>query len=129
MYRARFAPRDTLRREHTRMSPDEIKAVRKALGVTQRDLAELMELEVALVRDWEKGDRFPTKAHCDKMEALRKDPPPRKKGRARSPMELLADAGFYTVLRKLLAHAELRAEVEKLAVKYADPLDEGEDGK
>ena len=33
------------------MSPDDIKALRKTIGVTQRDLAEALEVDVALVRD------------------------------------------------------------------------------
>lgn len=108
------------------VTPEEIKAVRRATGMTQKELAEALEVEVGLVRDWEKGERFPTKAHCDAMEALRANPPPRKKGaaaRERSPMELLGDPGFFTLVRKLLAHATLRAQVEKLAGEFADPLD------
>jgi transcriptional regulator with XRE-family HTH domain len=109
------------------VTPDDIKAVRRATGLSQKELAEALEVEVALVRDWEKAERFPTKAHCDAMEALRANPPPprAKKGaaRERSPMELLGDPGFFGLLRKLLAHAALRAEVEKLAADFADPLD------
>ena len=105
------------------MTPDEIKEVRRVTGMSQKDLAEALSVEVALVRDWEKGQRFATKANCDAMEALRANPPPRKKGRDRSPLELLADPGFFLLVRKLLAHAALRTAVEKLAVEYADPLD------
>lgn len=110
------------------MSPEEIKTLRRATGLSQRDLAEALQVDVALVRDWEKGERFPTRAHCEAMEALRKNPPPRK-GRAKSPLELLADPGFFALLRKLLAHAPLRAEVEKLAASWPDPLDEDEEGE
>jgi DNA-binding transcriptional regulator YiaG len=106
------------------VSPDEIRIARKAAGVTQKDLAEALDVDVALVREWEKGDRFPTKAHCDAIAALAKNPPPKAKGRSPTPMELLADPGFFTLVRKLLAHRALRAEVEKLAGGYADPLDE-----
>ena len=110
------------------MSPDDIKALRRAIGATQRDLAEALAVEVALVRDWEKGDRFPTLANCQVMEKLRSGPPIKKKG-ARSPMELLADPGFFTLVRKLLTHAPLRTEVEKLAASYGDPLEDTDDPK
>jgi transcriptional regulator with XRE-family HTH domain len=106
------------------VSPDEIKAVRRAAGVTQKELAELLSVDVALVRDWEKGERFPTKAHCDSMEAVAKNPPPRAKGKNPSPMQLLGDPAFFALVRKLLAHKALRAEVDKLAAGYPDPLDE-----
>lgn len=112
------------------MTPDDVKALRKATGLTQRDLAEALSLEVSLVRDWEKGDRFPTKAHCEAMEKLRENPPPKKPGkgarRARTPMQVLGDPALYTVLRKLLAHDALRDEVFALAEKYPDPLDEAD---
>jgi transcriptional regulator with XRE-family HTH domain len=105
------------------VSPEEIKSLRRAVGLTQRELADALQLEVAQVRDWEKGERFPTRAHCEAMEALRANPPPRK-GRAKSPLELLADPAFFTLLRKLLAHPALRAEVEKLAAGHPDPLED-----
>lgn len=106
------------------MTPDEIKAVRKATALSQKELAEALEVDVAVVRDWEKGERFPTRAHCDAMEALRKNPPPKKKGKTATPMQLLADPAFFALVRKLLAHGALRAEVARLAEAYADPLEE-----
>lgn len=108
------------------VKPEEIKNLRRTLGMTQRDLAEALQIDVALVRDWEKGERFPTRAHCMAMEALRAHPPARK-SRAKRPMELLADPEFFTLVRKLLVHAPLRAEVEKLARDYPDPLEGDED--
>lgn len=110
------------------MTPDDIKALRRVIGATQRDLAVALEIDVSLVRDWEKGERFPTLGNCQSMETLRSSPPIKKKG-VRTPMQLLADPGFFTLVRKLLAHAALRAEVEKLAAGYADPLDDGDDPK
>jgi transcriptional regulator with XRE-family HTH domain len=109
------------------VTPDDIKALRKSTGLTQKELAEALELDVSVVRDWEKGERFPTKANCDAMAQIEANPPPRKKGRAKEPLELLADPVFFTLVRKLLAHATLRAEVETLAAKFPDPLDGSED--
>lgn len=105
------------------MNADDIKALRKELGLTQRDLAEALELEVALVRDWESAEQFATKAHCDAMEKLRSNPPPKKSKKSKTPMQSLADPALWTLLRKLLAHGQLRAACEKLAADYDDPLD------
>ena len=110
------------------VTPDEIKAVRRATGLSQKELAEALSVEVVLLREWEKGERFPTKANCAAMEALKANPPPpRKKGKDRSPMELLGDPGFFVLVRKLLTHSTLRAAVEKLAAEFADPLDADDD--
>jgi transcriptional regulator with XRE-family HTH domain len=113
------------------VTPDEIKTLRRAVGVTQKQLAQELEIDVVLVRDWEKGERFPTKAHCEQMAALRARPPARKAAApvALSPMALLADPAFFLLVRKLLAHAGLRAEVTKLAESHPDPLDDDDDDK
>jgi transcriptional regulator with XRE-family HTH domain len=107
------------------VTPEDIRAVRRAAGLSQKDLAEALAVEVAMVRDWEKGERFPTRAHCEAMARLREQPPVRARGRAPTPLQLLGDPGFFTLVRKLLAHHALRAEVEKLAAGYPDPLEAG----
>ncbi len=104
------------------MTADDIKALRKELGINVRAMAEALDVDVALLRSWEAGDEFPTKAHCLAMEKLRAHPPP-KPTKSPSPMQLLADPGFMLLVRKLLAHPKLRAEVEKLAGAHPDPLD------
>ncbi len=109
------------------MTPDEIKAVRRAAGLSQKDLAAALSVDVALVRNWEKGEQFPTRAHCIAMAALPASAPPKgKKAVERTPMELLGDPGFFTLLRKLLAHAPLRTAVEALAADYVDPNETSE---
>jgi len=104
------------------MTADDIKALRKELGITQRALAEALKIEVAEVRAWETSEGFATKAHCEAMERLRANPPP-KPAKGASPMQLLADPKFMLLVRKLMAHPKLRAEVEKLAAEHPDPLD------
>jgi transcriptional regulator with XRE-family HTH domain len=104
------------------MTADDIKALRKELGITQRALSEALKVDVADVRAWETGDAFPTKAHCEAMARLRTNPPP-KPAKNPSPMQLLADPKFMLLVRKLLAHPKLRAEAEKLAAEHPDPLD------
>ena len=105
------------------MTADDIKALRKELGITQRALAEALKVDVAEVRAWETTDAFPTKAHCEAMAKLRTNPPPKPTKNA-SPLQLLADPKFMLLVRKLLAHPKLRAEAEKLAADHPDPLEQ-----
>lgn len=111
------------------MSPDDIKALRAELKCTARELAGALGIEQSTVLSWESGELFPTKKHCDQMEALRAKGPsaiPRKaKGAQVSPMKVMTDAGFWELFRKLAAHKKLRDEVTKLAAGYPDPADEG----
>jgi transcriptional regulator with XRE-family HTH domain len=103
------------------MDSSEIRALRTSLHLTQRQLAEALGLDVDLVRQWEKAERFPTRTHVQALEALRARPPAAPPP---SPLALLGDPGFLALLRKLLAHARLRDEVGKLAAEYPDPLEE-----
>ncbi|MFO0608295.1 MAG: helix-turn-helix transcriptional regulator [Polyangiales bacterium] len=106
------------------MGPEDIRTLRKDLGLTQRQLAEALKLDPATVRAWETEALFPTKAHCDAMAALRANPPPKPSKKNATPFQVLADPSFFALLRKLVAHPRLRAEVERLAAEHPDPLDE-----
>ena len=104
------------------MTPDDLKALRKELGCTAKELAAALGLEQSTVLAWEKGELFPTKPFIDKMDALRKNPgaiPKRSKGD--DPLKVLADPQLWTLVRKILAHKKLRDEVTKLAQAYEDP--------
>ena len=105
------------------MAPDEIKALRKELACTAKELAQALDLEQATVLAWEKGDLFPTKAYIERMEALRARGPSAivRKSRSESPMKNLADPGLWELMRKLLVHKKLREDVLKLAASYPDP--------
>lgn len=109
------------------MAPEEIKALRNELSCTARELAAALGLEQDAVLAWERGELFPTKRLVGQMEALRKQGPagiPRKKkGAPASPHAMLADPTLWKLLRKLIAHPELRAAVGKLAEPYSDPAD------
>ncbi len=110
------------------MSPDDIKALRRELSCTARELASALDVEADVVLAWERADLFPTKRHIGMMEELRKKGPSaiprkRKKGPA-SPLQALADPALWLLVRKLVAHSELRAAVEKLAAPYPDPAEE-----
>ena len=107
------------------MTPDEIKALRKELTCTAKELAGALGIEQATVLAWEKGDLFPTKAFVDKMVQLRSRGPASipKKAKGAEPMKVLADPALWALVRKLVAHKKLRDEVVKLAAPYDDPAD------
>jgi transcriptional regulator with XRE-family HTH domain len=109
------------------VSPEEIKALRKDLACTAKELAQAIGIEQATVLAWEKGELFPTKQFVDKMSQLRSKGPASipKKARGDAPMKVLADPSFWEVVRKVAAHKKLRDEVVKLAAAYPDPKDEG----
>jgi transcriptional regulator with XRE-family HTH domain len=111
--------------KHVPVTPDEIKALRKDLACSAKELAHVLGIEQATVLAWEKGDLFPTKQYVDKMAELRARGPsaiPRK-ARGDSPMKVLADPALWELVRKIVAHKKLRDEVAKLASAYPDPKD------
>jgi len=105
------------------VTPDEIKALRKDLSCTAKELAIALGLEQTTVLAWEKGDLFPTKAFVDKMAQLRARGPAAipKKAKGADPMKVLADPLLWELVRKLAANKKLRDEVAKLAASYPDP--------
>lgn len=108
------------------MTPDDIKALRKDLACTAKELAQALGIEQATVLAWEKGELFPTKPIIDKMEALRARGPAAipKKAKGADPLKVLADPALWEVMRKIVAHKKLRDEVIKLAGAYPDPAAE-----
>jgi transcriptional regulator with XRE-family HTH domain len=110
------------------VTPDEIKALRKDLACTAKELAAALELEQATVLGWERGEVFPTKQYVDAMNALRaRGPaaiPRRAKGATPTPMKVLADPTTWELVRKIVAYKKLRDDVVKLAEKYEDPSEE-----
>jgi transcriptional regulator with XRE-family HTH domain len=105
------------------VTPDDLKALRKELVCTAKELAQALGIEQATVLAWEKGDLFPTKAFVDKMAQLRARGPGAipKKAKGDGPMKVLADPALWELVRKIVAHKKLRDEVSKLAAPYADP--------
>lgn len=108
------------------MTPEDLKALRKELACTAKELALVLEVEQATVFAWERGDLFPTKRHVDKMEELRAKGPGAipKKSKGESPVKALNDPLVWAILRKVAAHKKLRDEVAKLAAAYPDPADD-----
>jgi transcriptional regulator with XRE-family HTH domain len=108
------------------MTPDEIKAVRRELSCSAKELATALELEQKTVLAWETGELFPTKHYVDAMNALRARGPtaiPRK-SRGEDPVKALADPAVWQLVRKIAAHKKLRDAVAKLAAAYPDPAEE-----
>jgi transcriptional regulator with XRE-family HTH domain len=111
------------------MSPEAIKALRRELDCTARELASALGIDPDTVLAWERSDLFPTKHHVGKMEELRQKgpaavPKKRRKSAPASPLHALAQPELWRLVRKLLAHPELRAAAEKLAEPYSDPAED-----
>ncbi len=110
------------------MKAADIRAIRKELGCTAKELASALGVEPEVLTAWEQGEAFATKQWIDRLEKLRAAGPssiarrPRK-GQAKSPMERLADPAIWSVVRKLLQHPELFAEVSRLAERFDDPAE------
>jgi transcriptional regulator with XRE-family HTH domain len=104
----------------------DVRAVRKELGCTARELATALGVEPEVVTAWEQGEAFPTKQWVERLEKLRAAGPssvakrPRK-GQSKTPMDRLADPTTWSLVRKLLHHPDLFAEVARLAERYDDP--------
>jgi len=120
------------------MTPEEIKALRKELACTARELGTALGVGQATVFAWERGELFPTKQYVDRMAALRAEGTSaiprtpkvvarrevaRASSSGRNAMHALANPAFWQVVRKLAAHDELWKEVVPLAANYSDPAD------
>lgn len=109
------------------MTVDEIKELRKELACTARELGAALGLGQADVLAWERGDSFPTKRHVEAMRQLREVGPSAiaraKRGAPASGMAALADPELWRLVRKLIAHPTLRAEVQRVAAGYDDPAE------
>ncbi len=106
------------------MTPDDIKALRKELGCTARDLATTLGLEQKEVLAWEAGELFPTKRYVDQMQTLRDKGPSAvlkaAKGKAVAPTDRVSDPAFWAIVKKLLLHPALYDQVSKLAERFED---------
>lgn len=109
------------------MEAADIRALRRRLGLTMAQLAEKVGVAQSDVTAWELGEKFPTKAHVQKLRALESapaadgKPSPKLDGALWAPF--LTSPEFGALLRKLLFHPELRAKAQELAAAYRDPGD------
>jgi transcriptional regulator with XRE-family HTH domain len=105
------------------VTPDEVKRARTALQCTTKELAAALGVDAATVAGWERGELFPTKKHVEELARLVAAGPSAvpKRAKGPDPLEALRDPDVWTLLRKILAHPKLRAEVARIAEKYEDP--------
>jgi transcriptional regulator with XRE-family HTH domain len=110
------------------VTPDDIKALRKELACTAKELAAALGVDQATVLAWEKAERFPTKAYVEMMSDLRArggGAIPRKAKGGADPLKSLADPLVWELFRKIAANKKLRDEVAKIAKSYPDPAGDG----
>jgi transcriptional regulator with XRE-family HTH domain len=107
---------------HPRVSPEQLKQLRKELGCTARDLATTLGIEQKEVLAWEAGELFPTKRFVEQMQALREKGPSAvlksAKGKAVAPTDRVSDPAFWVIVKKLLLYPALYEQVAKLAATY-----------
>lgn len=127
--------RPPLRTIQKKMTGDDIKALRRALDLSAKKLAEALGVDQATVLSWEREELFPTKRHVEAMSALaaraateHDAPDPKNTSKRRETdcdiAQALAEPEVWALFRKLLAHPTLRAEALSLAKKYDDPADD-----
>lgn len=103
------------------------------LHCTAKELAGTLNVPLADVQAWEAGERFPTKQWVNRMAQLAERGPgavvraaKRTGPQQSSPLAQLDNPEIWMILRKLLSHPKLLAEVSKVAASYKDPLDSTE---
>jgi transcriptional regulator with XRE-family HTH domain len=105
------------------MSPDEIKALRRRLGMTARALAEALRVDVDLVTDWERAVRFPTRRHVSAMSQLQLSPALPAQDQPNALPAVLQEPRLWALVGKLAANPELAQAVYELADRYPSTSD------
>lgn len=108
------------------MTGEEIKALRRKLDITARQLGERLGVDQQTVFGWEHEEIFPTKKYVEAMLALSNNEaasgqPPSNVHMLPSPWSALSNPDVWKLFRKIVAHDELREKVTQLAEKYEDP--------
>lgn len=116
------------------VSPDELKALRKALSCTAKELADTLGIDHKLMAQWELGELFPTKKSVVALRALEAQGPAAIKRQRRgkqkaSPQDRLRDPRLWELVRKLIELPDFFDQVEKLARDYPDPAGTGGSGE
>jgi transcriptional regulator with XRE-family HTH domain len=104
------------------MEAEDIRALRKRLRISMKQLADHLGVESSDVTAWEMGERYPTKKHVDGMKALEASPPPIARERDLF-SGFLSDPRLGRAVRKLLAHPDLQEEFLRLAERWEDPAE------
>lgn len=108
------------------MTGEDIKALRKTLTCSARELATALGVDQKEVLAWEAGELFPTKRLVSAMQDLRDRGPtaiPRTtKGKsAKTGVDRLDDPKLWAIVKKLCAHPAFFDQVAALATQYDEP--------
>lgn len=110
------------------MSPKDVAALRSRLELNPLQLAERLGVPPRLVLQWESGDRFPTKRHCQMMQGLLVPAPgespaatgdPNTQARPAPPAAPRDNAEFAAVVvQRLLAEPAFERQLRTLVSDY-----------
>jgi putative transcriptional regulator len=88
------------------MSPEEIIAIRKSLGLTQADFARLFDAHVMTISKWERGVVMPSPYQIALMEQFRQRAEAAKEQALTEVRQLLVGAGVIAALIWLLSQTK-----------------------
>lgn len=88
------------------MSPEEIVAIRKLLGLTQADFARLFDAHVMTISKWERGVVTPSPYQVALMEQFRQRAEAAKEEARTQVKQLLVGAGVIAALIWLLSQSK-----------------------
>lgn len=86
------------------MTPEEIVAVRKALGLTQAEFAQLFDAHVMTISKWERGIAFPSAYQSALMEHFKQKADAEAERAKEEVKKLLIGAGVIAALMWLLSN-------------------------
>jgi DNA-binding transcriptional regulator YiaG len=88
------------------MTPEDIVAIRKALGLTQTDFARLFDAHVMTISKWERGVAIPSPYQASLMEHFRRTADAKREQVQNEVKNLLVGAGVVAALIWLLSNAK-----------------------
>jgi putative transcriptional regulator len=86
------------------MSPEEIVSIRKSLGLTQSDFAQLFDAHVMTISKWERGIAMPSAYQVSLMEHFKKKAELQAEEARKEVKNLLVGAGVIAALIWLLSN-------------------------
>lgn len=100
------------------MSPFDVTSLRAALALNPLQLAEHLGVPARLVLQWEAGDRFPTKKHCEMMRELRRGAGQSSSEARALPPQNSGEVSVTEVVRRLLADPTFARRLHELVADY-----------
>lgn len=103
------------------MFPSDVTALRGALALNPLQLAERLGVTARLVLQWESGDRFPTKRHCQMMaELVRAEAAPAPRDGVRAIALAQGPAPVKRIVEGLLDDPEFERRLCALVTDYLE---------